>query len=494
MLTAAQIRTRDVLGIFRDLGYPIAPIAITPEEWRRAGVEIGWNGTSSFHLIARLRHFDLFRLQGDADSESLQRFLRSYRAYDVITKSALIHERDGAFSIYDLGRGGKLRRLDVDLDDPSPHAVDRLNLLAAGESIEQIFDLALDRESITRRFFTKFRDAVRDVAAALPGDGSDEALLILSRLLFLSFVQEKGWLNGERRFLFDRLGTPNYFTNVLRPLFFGCLNTAIEDRSAAALLLGRIPYLNGGLFEPSSYEVRHPDLQLPDELMRRVIADVFEKFDFSSDEDDDAGTHVDPEMLGKVFESLMAEDERVASGSFYTPREIVNSVTERAIREWLGDGGLARLDTITILDPACGSGAFLLSALTTIERITRELGGIVSRQSIVERALYGVDVKPEAVRLCELRLWLAIVSAENADIEHVRPLPNLDRNIMQGNSLLSPTDFLGDGRGEIYRDWMYALRAQSDLVERYRRAPCAERPALARLLRQNDRRLASDLL
>jgi hypothetical protein len=325
----------------------------------------------------------------------------------------------------------------------------------------------------------------------LPEDGHDQALLILSRLLFLSFIQEKGWLNAERRFLFDRLDTPDYYANVLRPLFFGCLNTPPADRTCD---LGRIPYLNGGLFEPSSYERRHPDLTLPDELMQRVITEVFERFDFSSDEHDEAGTHVDPEMLGKVFESLMAEDERAKSGSFYTPRAIVDVLTERAIREWLGDGGLARLETITVLDPACGSGAFLLSALTTIERITRELGGEASRQSIVERSLYGVDMKPEAVRLCELRLWLAIVSAENVAIEDVRPLPNLDRNIMQGNSLLSPTDFLGDGRGEIYREWVYALRAQADLVDRYRRAPGRERPVLARLLRANDRRLASDLL
>jgi hypothetical protein len=501
MLTAAQIRTRDVLSVFRDLGYPIAPVAITPEEWRRAGVEIGWNGTSSFQLIARLRHFDLFRLQGQADEDSLLKFLRSYRAYNVVTKSALIYEHDNAFSVYDIGRTGKLRRLDVDRDAPTPHAVDRLNLLAAGESIGEIFDLALDRESITRRFFARFRDAVRDVAAALPGDDAGQALLILSRLLFLSFVQEKGWLNGERRFLFDRLDTPNFFANVLQPLFFGCLNTARPDRDDAARRLGDIPYLNGGLFEPSPFELRHPDLTLPDELMRRVVTGVFEKFDFSSDEHDEAGTHVDPEMLGKVFESLMAEDERAASGSFYTPREIVDVLTGRAIDEWLGDGTaqekLSRLETITVLDPACGSGAFLLSALTTIERLTRELGGGAPpslRQSIVERSLYGVDSKPEAVRLCELRLWLAIVSAENAGIEDVRPLPNLDRNIMQGNSLLSPTDFLGDGRGEIYRQWVYALRAQSDLVDRYRRAPGSERPALARLLRQNDRRLASELL
>jgi len=479
MLTAARVRACDAAALFRELGYPIAPVAITPEEWRRAGVEIGWNGTSSFRLLARLERFDLFHFTGETDEESLLKFLRSYRAYNVITKSALIYERENSFSIYDLSARGELRRLDVDRNDPSPHAVDRLNLLAAGDSIDKIFDLALDRESVTRRFFERFRAAVRDVP-----------LLILSRLLFLSFIQQKGWLNGERRFLFDRLSTANYYANVLRPLFFGCLNTAPHDRDGEAHALGRIPYLNGGLFEPS----RHEPLDLPDELMQRVITDVFERFDFSSDEHDDAGTHVDPEMLGKVFESLMAEDERAASGSFYTPREIVGVLTDRAIREWLGDGGLPRLETITVLDPACGSGAFLLSALTTIERITRELGGEPSRQSIVERSLFGVDVKPEAVRLCELRLWLAIVSAENVSIENVRPLPNLDRNIMQGNSLLSPTDYLGDGRGEIYREWVYALRAQSDLVDRYRRAPGGERPALARLLRQNDRRLAADLL
>src|SRR6185295_12880045 len=171
----------------------------------------------------------------------------------------------------------------------------------------------------------RFRAAVRDVSAAL-GEAcpceeqealDDQALLILSRLLFLSFIQQKGWLNGERRFLFDRLSTANYYANVLRPLFFGCLNTAPHDRDEAAKALGRIPYLNGGLFEPS----RHEPLDLPDELMQRVITDVFERFDFSSDEHDEAGTHVDPEMLGKVFESLMAEDERAASGSFYTPKE-----------------------------------------------------------------------------------------------------------------------------------------------------------------------------
>jgi hypothetical protein len=517
VLTAARIQELhgDPLAIFQDLGYPIAPVTIDPAEWRRGGITIGWNGASSFSLVARMRRFDLFHLRGVVEEQALLEFLKTYREYNVLTKSVVLHERDRALSLYDLSAHRKLRRLDVDLEAPTPHSVDRLNLLAAtnANTLPKVFDLALDRESVTRRFFELFRDAVRDVAGSLAASYADEpreacdaeALLILSRLLFLSFVQEKGWLNGERRFLFDRLPENDFFATVLTPLFFGCLNTPVPNRDAAARRLGRIPYLNGGLFEPSPFEWRHPSMRIDDELIRRVIEDVFERFDFSSDERDSTGTHVDPEMLGKVFESLMAADERAASGSFYTPREIVDVLIERAVVEWLGEGDplekLGRLETIALLDPACGSGAFLLSALGIIERLTRtlsaEAGASVApnlRQQIVERSLYGVDLKPEAVRLCELRLWLAIVSTTNAEIEDIPPLPNLDRNILQGNSLLGPADFLGGSRGDIYREWVYALRAQADLLDRYRHSPRDERPALARLIRENDRRLASDLV
>jgi hypothetical protein len=518
MLTAARLRLcrgiDDILGLFRELGYPIEPLAVDPEPWRRAGISIGWNGESDFRLAARLRHCDLFLLS-HAGEEAIRDFLRSYSDYNVLTKSAVLYYRQDCriFSVYDLSARRELRRLDVDLAAPTPHAVDRLNLLAAGGDPVRVFDLALGREALTRRFFERFRDAVRDVGAAVASACPDEtaeacgaqALLILSRLLFLSFIQEKGWLGGERRFLFDRLRHDSFYASVLAPLFFGCLNTPADARDDAARRLGPIPYLNGGLFEPSPFERRHPSLAIPDELMRAVITEVFEKFDFSSDERDAAGSHVDPEMLGRVFESLMAGDERAASGSFYTPREIVGVLIGRAIDAWLGDGGaeekLARLETITVLDPACGSGAFLLAALSAIEERMRALAAETGiplprdlRQRIVERSLYGVDIKAEAVRLCELRLWLAIVSASEAPVEEVRPLPNLDRNILQGNSLFSPTDFLGDGRGDIYREWVWALRAQSDLVERYRHAARSDRPALARLMRENDRRLASEML
>ncbi|HEV7764919.1 MAG TPA: N-6 DNA methylase [Thermoanaerobaculia bacterium] len=515
MLTPARLREYTgpsaILDLLRDLGYPIAPVAIDPAEWRRGGVVIQWNGEAHLTLAARLPRFDLFFLTGNVEEEAISQFMHSYRAFNVTLKSALAYEHDKTLSIFDLSADRALRRLDVDLDHPSAHAIDRLNLLKCdAQSLPRIYDRALDRESVTREFFQRFRTAVGDVASALheafateEREAVDaEALLILSRLLFLSFVQEKGWLNGERRFLVDRLEEQTrrggeFFADVLLPLFFGCLNTPQRERSLSARRLGRVPYLNGGLFEPSPFEQRHRDLHLPNELMRRVLEGVFEKFDFRLDETDSAGTHVDPEMLGKVFESLMAADERAASGSFYTPKEIVDVLVERAIAEWLGDGPVEKLAQITILDPACGSGAFLLSALGAIERIWRARSNDVPRdlrRRIVASSLYGVDLKPQAVRLCELRLWLAIVSGSDASIENVEPLPNLDRNILQGNSLLSPTDFLGDARLSIYADWLHALRAQRDLLERYRTAPHNERPALYRLIRGNDQRLASELL
>jgi hypothetical protein len=516
-LTAEVIRAcrgeDGVLQLLRELGWPVAPVEIDPHEWRRGGVDVPWNGEARLRLAARLERFDLFLLSGVVPQESIASFLHSYREYNRVTKSAVVYCAEERLSVFDCDRERGLRRLDVDLTRPTAHAVDRLNLLALGEaaSLPRVFDRALDREAVTRLFFQRFRGAVRDVAAALTAALPDEpreqvdgeALLILSRLLFLSFVQEKGWLNGERRFLVDRLEHEvrrgrEFFVGVLLPLFFGCLNTPRAERTLSARRLGRIPYLNGGLFEPSPFERRHGELHLPNELLGRVLEEVFEKFDFRVEESG-SGTHVDPEMLGRVFESLMAAGERAATGSFYTPKEVVDVLTERAIDEWLGgEPSLERLERITVLDPACGSGAFLLSALGAIERRWRALAGSSAprdlRQRIVARSLYGVDLKPEAVRLCELRLWLSIVAGSDEEIETVPPLPNLDRNILQGNSLLGATDFLGHARADLYQQWLYALHAQRDLVERYRTAPHAHRAALYRVIRGNDQRLAADLL
>jgi hypothetical protein len=531
-----------IADLLRQLGYPAELVPLNAEEWRC--VDIAVPAGCTLHLACRIDHVDLFVLIAPHDDvrAGVRAFLESLAAHNAICKSIVLLNVAGtsSLSIYDLNGAGALRRFDLDLERPSSQAIDRLNLLAREEhdglGVERLFDRALDRETLTRRFFERFRTAVQAVAEELarrcsvePSEANAaQALLLLSRLLFIYFIQEKGWLNHERRFLAERLTSSirrgeDFFATVVQPLFFGCLNTPVPSREPEARALGDIPYLNGGLFEPSPYECRNPNLTLPNDLLSLIVEDVFERFAFSIDEGDVAGLHVDPEMLGKVFESLMAADERAASGSFYTPKSIVDILTERAVVAWCTDGDralgallrgdsmaldrdvaaglLGRLGQITILDPACGSGAFLLSALAIIERLTQRLSNAAGvgierglRQRIVERSLFGVDLKSEAVRLCELRLWLAIVSADDTSIDDVPPLPNLDRNILQGHSLLSPTDFLGDQRLDVYRDWIYALQQQADLVARYRTTTQSQRPALQRMIRANDRRLAGELL
>lgn len=544
MIAASDLQScrgsEGVHDLFRRLGYPVEPVEIDGVEWRRAGIALPWNGEARVVLLSRLSRLDLFLLEGDVSPEQIRLFAHSYATYNQATKSVILKYDADRLSIFDVA-GSVLRRLDVDLEAPSLHALDRLNLLALPDGGEyaapRLFERALDREAVTRQFFLRFRGAVRDLAAELrrscPSETEEaingEALLILSRLLFLSFIQEKGWLNGERRFLIDRAERAvrercDFFATVLLPLFFGCLNTPPPERDDVSRHLGAVPYLNGGLFEPSPFERRNLQMCAGNDLLLQILEDVFEKFDFRIDESDTSGTSVDPEMLGKVFESLMAEEERAASGSFYTPKEIVDVLTARAIAEWIAGADfemrdaliavmngqpaapaildraediVARLQSMTILDPACGSGAFLLSALHAIERCILALRPSPPehlRQQIVERSLHAVDLKPEAVRLCELRLWLAIVAGSETTLENVRPLPNLDRNILQGNSLLSPLDFLGSARGDIYRQWAWGLRAQQSVIERYRSAPRAERPALSRLIRSNDLRLACELL
>ena len=340
---------------------------------------------------------------------------------------------------------------------------------------------------------------VRTVAAKELNAARDEALLLLCRLLFLAFVEAEGWLAGERRFLRDRFRDAEsnhreFFSSVLLPLFFGCLNVPVAERGREARALGAIPYLNGGLFEPSRFEQLHPDLHLPNDLLRRVLIDTFGGFEFRITPETGSAA-IDPDMLGRVFETVMPDVERAASGSYYTPRELADALTTAAIDSWLGPAPTeARLAKILILDPACGSGAILLSALRVLTQRWRSVTGRADVSRIVASSLYGVDIKPEAVRICELRLWLAVAAEANSSSRDLTPLPNLDRNILQGNSLFSPTDFLGDARRDVYAEWLGGLRRQRMLLRRYHAAAHSERPALYGALCDGDQQLAGELL
>jgi methylase of polypeptide subunit release factors len=333
----------------------------------------------------------------------------------------------------------------------------------------------LGRDALTRRFYRELERAVFDLAATARGEAPERArreiaLLHASRLLFLAFLEAKGWLDGDREFVrhaFDARCAQggHVHRRLLEPLFFGTLNTPIARRAPAARALGRIPFLNGGLFARTPIEKRHRALRLTDESLGELIGGLLARYRVTAREASVEWSEaaVDPEMLGRAFESLMASDDRRSSGAFYTPSEIITRVAGEGLEEALTglgvDAGVVRaalaghrptwadgerlrgaLRTIRVLDPACGSGAFLVHILERLAELGAAAGDERTvgerRREALTASIFGVDVNPTAVWLCELRLWLSVViDADESDPLAVAPLPNLDRNIRVGDAL-----------------------------------------------------------
>jgi hypothetical protein len=387
---------------------------------------------------------------------------------------------------------------------------------------------ALDRSRVTARFFrdvTAARDLVARCWTGLPkGEdaGADRdalALLLLSRLLFLYFLQRRGLLAGDADYLphllrEHRRSRPraSFHATTLHALFFGALNRRRERRSARALALGDLPYLNGGLFERHALERRRPDLDLPDDALARVIDDLLEKYRFTAAP---AAGGIDPEMLGRIFEGLMPGDRRARTGTFYTPADVVERVVRETLTEHLRaacavpadivasllaeDGaGAAHAATrveraaerLRVLDPACGSGAFLLGALGMLARLRAgrhgAIGDAAARRAVVADSLYGIDLLGDAALICSLRLWLSLVPACET-VADVPPLPNLDRRIRQGDALIDPLDIAAPAAPRAVRP---LLRALAPTASDYLNAGPETRTSLRRRLDRLERQLA----
>ena len=322
---------------------------------------------------------------------------------------------------------------------------------------------------------------------------------MMGRIVFLHFLQKKGWLNDDANFMQHTFSgnkdcQDDFLEKILEPLFFGFLNTRKEDRAKLfdkhpnwdknlLAVWENIPYLNGGLFEQD--EVDNLNIRLP----RSMFDDLFKflaDYNFTVDENDpdDAEVGVDPEMLGKIFESLLEDNK--AKGAFYTPKEIVRYMCKESLIAYLdskvnseivnseSNASLITnhkslvtavrrfvethemqpelepyrdtLDTalrnVKICDPAIGSGAFPMGLLNELWRCREALeSSIVSqvtdhrsrlKKQIIENNIYGVDIERGAIDIARLRFWLSIV----VDAEDPEPLPNFDYKFMQGNSLI----------------------------------------------------------
>lgn len=292
---------------------------------------------------------------------------------------------------------------------------------------------------------------------------------MFGRIVFLYFLQRKGWLNGNRQYMHDLFAhsdkQDDFLDGVLEPLFFEVLNTDKPYRTSAAKALPsseNIPYLNGGLFAKDDVDDR--TCAFPADYFQKLF-NFLDSYNFTIDENDtdDAEIGIDPEMLGRIFENLLEDNKD--KGAFYTPKEIVDYMCRESIIAYLQDEKFTdsgnetirkfvetydgaslsveqrrylkdKLKSVKICDPAIGSGAFpmglvnLLSKLYSVLRLSTDAA--VIKRHIMEQNIYGVDIEKGAVDIARLRFWLAMIVEEKDPI----PLPNLHFKIMQGNSLL----------------------------------------------------------
>ena len=308
--------------------------------------------------------------------------------------------------------------------------------------------------------------------------------------MFVYFLQRKGWLSfqGDKDYLnalwHDYRSTSyqtNFYTTRLYHLFFAGLNNPqsrnlSRDNLELHATIGDVPFLNGGLFEQTELDKR-PGVTVPDGAIEQVLRGLFGRFNFTVMESTpfDIEVAVDPEMLGKVFEELVTG--RHDSGSYYTPRPVVSFMCREALKGYLEgqDSGVSpeavakfvdehdtsdislpaagkvggALSEVTVVDPACGSGAYLLgmmqelvelqSALYNVRADNRSLYDL--KLHIIQRNLYGVDNDEFAVNIAMLRMWLSLAIDYEGDSPP--PLPNLDFKVVRGDSLLGPDPSAG---------------------------------------------------
>lgn len=243
--------------------------------------------------------------------------------------------------------------------------------------LEEAFNI----EKVTKEFFEKYRDlflrtkeTLDEVVAANPNvkadfeskgvNTIDFAKKLLGQIVFLYFLQKKGWFGvardagwgtGSKQFLRElfegRHGSyKNFFNDILEPLFYEALRIDRDhDDGYYSRFNCKIPFLNGGLFDPIlNYDWVHTDIILPNELFSNDlktkegdagngILDIFDRYNFTVKEDEplEKEVAVDPEMLGKVFENLLEVKDRKSKGTYYTPREIVHYMCRQSLINYL---------------------------------------------------------------------------------------------------------------------------------------------------------------
>ena len=374
-----------------------------------------------------------------------------------------------------------------------------------GDSLQDLItknQKAFDVEEVTNNFFKVFGIKFIELMEFLKRSGysqefkvlSDVTQVIMNRVLFLKFIEKKGWLDENTDYLSEKFqpyfdSKDLYWNDVLVPLF-----SKLSDNNFSDPSLGDIPFLNGGLFgkKPEGLD----RVSVPNDFFANFFGEILNKYNFTIDESTPLSTEVavDPEMLGRIFESLVlaiekSPDDKIeedirkatnrrATGSYYTPRIVVFHMVRNAIARKLGKdidqvkirkiidmaiddtpdvnqlknieiskpearGLLNAISKLSICDPAVGSGAYLLIALQILVGLIKILELYTdghtddpynTKETVIKNNLIGVDILPQAVHICELRLWLSLV-VDHKDKGPKPTLPNLTYRIFRGDSI-----------------------------------------------------------
>lgn len=386
-------------------------------------------------------------------------------------------------------------RVDWDRDGLSRSFTQTLNKLDFGQygAFEDLFE----RKEVTDKFYEEFIEEVNKLTDGIQNvdtipEARRIAFTLAERLLFLHFIQTKGLLDHNENYIAELAQKPdgNVYDAVFRPLFFEHLNGEADEPG----MFGTVPELNGGLFRLTEQEEANPDYTVDDEVLLGFLDFLGGgRWNWHLDEraDVDEPNTLDPALLGHIFEKTVNQKD---AGAYYTPRVIARYMAQQGIWGYLGSkldppaepnefkrrleelaeedkDALAQfaqehLAHITLLDNACGSGAFLLAGLEVLLNIWEyvvKLSGRSHRAKVGEafelegtekidwryqlikwiasRNLFGVDIEQGAIEIAKLRLWLALMTRAPDDPEKVEPLPNIDYNLRTGNSLVGFTHF-----------------------------------------------------
>ncbi len=366
-------------------------------------------------------------------------------------------------------------------------------LASLERDVEEVFSI----REVTRGFYQDFGEIFReDLQGAIHGLENPEENLnaytrtVVNRVLFLLFIEEKGWLDGDIDYVENKYeevaeeDDTHVYDDLFEPLFFEALS---EQGTTESDRLGQIPFLNGGLFERKDIE---EDVEIDEAFFDKLLSPedgddgepkgFLRRYKISLHESNPSEQElvVDPEFIGRIFEMFMQEDERSEVGAFYTPKPItaymaknalkqhlveqtdishekaVSLVSDHTAPESLTDDQIEAVDdalrSATVLDPAVGSGAFIIAMLEELVAISEALDGsrdddrsrFQLKKEFIADTLYGVDIDPGGIELCKFRVWLHLMQDLNANHEEFVnsnekfALPNLGFKFFVGNSLV----------------------------------------------------------